>query len=274
MNALLLQGYDSAKGFFNKGTVLFVLKDLWLSEILVPASFGKSLLNGPIGNLSFCYCSADCYLVNDNKIRFLGAIDTIVSVKKWIVVVADDLIKKIITNVMVTADSLISQPPSLAKETTYEALSNELKSACNFPILNSPLRKGIYLSYNSFLTNNPVTDEFKITEDAKREYIQCPSLNDSITNQAWGYSDGAEAYIHLNEKYYRLIRSQNTFDFVGPRKITNLHSGAGMILNASIATFLRGAVGGAVTLLFMGSDNKIMKELVPYQLNITKGTIY
>ena len=274
INPLLQKRDDSTKNYHSKDSLLFVLKDLWVSQVKIPASFGKRMLTGPIDNLCFCYFSSDCYLVNDKRLEFLGNIDTVVSLKKWIVMSADDLLKKTIITVMTIADSLLSQHTINTKAITQEELNANLQSEYNFPILNTPLRKGIFLSYNDFLMNTPAEVEFKVGEDKKREYLESKSITEPEVNNAWGYSDGTDIFFHINDKFYRMVRSQNTFELAGPRNINKMHGKDEIILHTAIATFLGGIASGGFNLLFMDSNNKIMKELVPYQLNIKKGTIY
>ena len=61
-------------GSANNGDITFVLKHLWVSEVIVEATFGKSLLTGPIDYLSFCYLNTDCYSSVNGEYTLLGNI--------------------------------------------------------------------------------------------------------------------------------------------------------------------------------------------------------
>ena len=274
LNPLLSKKYDTTKGLNKNESLLFVINDLWLSQIIIPASFGKSMLTGPKDYLCFCYFSADCYLENNNMLIRLGTIDTVVSLKKWIVMGADDLLKKTFLQVMSTADSLLLYSSADSETIIYEEMNTRLNTTYNIPILKSPLNKGVYLTYQDFLANKTIAEDFKIIKDSKKEYIESQTYPDSVFTNAWGYSDGNEIFFHINEKYYRMVRSQNTFELAGPRNISKFYGPGDKILNASVATFFGGIASGGISLILMGSDNQVMKELVPYQLNIKKGTIY
>ena len=71
-----------------------------------------------------------------------------------------------------------------------------------------------------------------------------------------------------------MTRVQNTFELAGPRQIKKIYSKNGEFFGVAVNSFLRGIIGGGTTIFLIFSDKSIMNELIPYQLNIQKGTFY
>ena len=69
-------------------------------------------------------------------------------------------------------------------------------------------------------------------------------------------------------------RVQNTFELAGPRTIRKLYTTREVIYRAVLGSFFNGLAGGGMGFFMMMTDEKIMRELVPYQLNIKEGTFY
>lgn len=260
-----------------KANITFFIKQLWVSEALVkPNTYARSMLVGPIDYLSFCYINADCYTSKNGFHSFIGNIDTVISLRKWIVNAADDLLKKALMETLKKADSLYISGNITGQSVNEESLLKKYQADFDLPILkNEWPQKGVFSTYMDFINNKPSVRNFEVVKDKKIEYLKSPETTDSSLNKSWGYYDGTDLNIHINNNYYRLLRNQNTFDLAGPRSITKLFGTGAKIINTTIATFFKGfLLSGGFTLMTMGSTNKIMKELVPYQLNIRDGLIY
>ncbi len=250
-----------------------VIRHMWMSQIITKASFGQAILTGPKGYVSFCYFKADYYREKDRMVQFAGQLDTVISVRKWMGNADDDLMKKTLVAALAACDNMLST--SSNSFYPVKLLSDSLEDQFNYPILKThEPQKGIYRNYEEFLNNDPVQGDFEVRSEKKETYLLSNTIDTAVTNNAWGYSDGKDIYKHLNESYYKMNRVQNTFELAGPRVITKLFTTKGIFFAVGIDTFFGGLAGGGLTLLFILSDEKIMKELVPYQLNIREGTFY
>lgn len=257
-----------------ESSLRIVIRHMWMSQVIAKATFAESLLTGPKGYLSFCYFKADYYREKDGMVQFAGELDTVISMRKWIGHASDDLIKKTLITALTVCDNMLllsSSNPFYP----FRLLSDSLESQFNYPILKTKEpKKGIYRSYEDFLNNNPMEGDFKIKTSKADTYLFSNTIDTSVTNIAWGYSDGRSIYKHLNESYYKMNRVQNTFELAGPRIIRKIFTKEGEFFDVALNTFLHGLSGGGLMVLFILSDKKIMKELVPYQLNIKEGTFY
>ena len=257
------------------GQLVFVLKHLWVTERIIKAPYLKSIVTGPVNYLSLCYVNSDCYSIEGGQYVYLGNIDTVVSFKRWLVGSADELLKKTLVNLIIIGDSLSMSVGKRPAGFSHDELIAKIRAGFNFPILQaSAPEKGVYYSYNDFLDNKPSVTEFTVVKEKKKEILSSPGVPDTIINKAWGYFDGTDIQVHINNNYYRMSRHQNTFEVAGPRTLDKFFGTADKILNASINIFFGAFAEAGVSLLMMGSDNKILKELVPYQLNIRDGLVY
>jgi hypothetical protein len=204
----------------------------------------------------------------------MGELDTVFSLRKWIGNVSDDLIKKTLTTALATCNNILSSSPArlyYPVKQLYDSLENEF----NYPVLksNEP-KKGIYRNYQDFLNNNPVEGDFDVKINKADISLSSNTIDTSVTKAAWGYCDGTDIYKHLNESYYKMDRVENTFELAGPRVIRQVHTKKEMFRRTVIDVALGDLHGGGIMLLMMVSDEKIMRELIPYQLNIKEGTFY
>lgn len=265
-----------APGDPTRGEIVFLIKQLWVSEAIVqPKDFGRSMLVGPIDYFSYCYLNTDCYRMKDGQCNYIGNIDTVYSLRKWIANAADDLLKKTLIQSLSKGDSLFEKVSPSRPPFQLDELRKTCRSDFDFAVLKSvPSTPGVYLSYDDFLNNHVHYPNFQVDHDKKTEQLKVDGMEDSLLNHAWGYFDGKDLKIHLNQNYYRLVRSNNTFEVAGPRTITRIFSSTQKIVNTAIAVFISGLASGGFTLLAMNSTNKIMNELVPYQLDVRDGLLY
>jgi hypothetical protein len=257
-------------------SLTFILKQLWVSERIVnPTSLGRKMLVGSLDFLSYCYLSTDCYATMNGEYRLVGSIDTVVSVRKWMVNAADDLLRKTMFETLNQANLLFKNRNEHTAPLSKEELLKKYRAVFNYPILTvEQPAKGVYLTYQDFLGNNPATAIFQVEKTKKKEIVHCNGIEDSVLAKAWGYIDSTGLNIHVNNNYYRAVKTQNTFEVAGPREVISLYNTGDKIFTAVVQSFFFGLASGGLSLATMGGHNRVMKELVPYQLNIHDGTFY
>ncbi len=254
----------------NNISLRIVIRHMWMSQIITEPT-GKFTDNI---YLCFCYFKADYYREVDGKVQLAGELDTVFSLRKWMGHASDDLMKKTLITALTHCDILpASSNPYYPVKLLYDSLDNQF----NYPILKTAIpKKGIYLTYENFLNNNPEEADFEVKTKKGGTYLACNTIDTSVTNEAWGYSDGFCTYKHLNEDYYKMNRVQNTFELAGPRSISGTHTKKKIFFAVSIMVFFNGISPFMILPLFgfNTGETKIMRELVPYQLNIKEGTFY
>ncbi len=88
-------------------------------------------------------------------------------------------------------------------------------------ILNDvELKKGVYKNFIEFKTNKPsITNyELRVGKMGDILYVMENGQEYPMRN-AWGFCNGTELYVNSSDKYFKLIKRQNTFYFAGIKGI-------------------------------------------------------
>ena len=266
-----------SKAVNNNDRLFVVIRHLWMSQLIVKADLSKALFTAAQKPefLSYCYLNAEYYFGNSNEAKHIGNLDTLFRIKKWIGNVTDDLIKEALTTILSEGDTLLAVKNTGLKNLSGRQFFDTICRPFNCPILEaSNPQKGIYLNYDQFLKNTPSIGEFEIRKNKDETYIFSGSVDNALTKDAWGYSNGIDVFMHINDDYYKMIRVQNTYELAGPRKVNRLYTGKEAFLHILESRILGGIVKGGVSVMLVLSDESMMRELVPYQLNMKEGTLY
>ena len=256
--------------------LLIVIRHFWLSQLIVNSSLLKNiLLLDAKGYISYCYFSGEFYLGHAGRTQWLGRMDSVIHFHRWMGNVAPDLINDMLESAMDLGDSLAAHVAPTTASFANQQLMDSLENQFSYPILKTGApRRGIYLTYENFLNDAPLDEEFELEEGGREDYLRGKKTDTSITNKAWGYCDGKNIFKHFNEDYFMMVRVQNTFEVAGPRIIRQAYTIGREFFILGVNTFLHGILSGPVSIFKMLSDKSIMKELIPYQLNIRDGTFY
>ncbi len=224
MNYLNSKLPTSFKSSVDAGHIVIYINHFWMSQIIIKSTKADGVFRDDKGYVSFCNFNADYYFLKDKKIKYLGKLDTIVSIRKWIGKVSEDLLRETLIASLSACEKLI-QTSITNQYYAAELLTDSMKDKYVYPILKtaSP-KKGIYRMYEDFLNDKPIEGDFEIKEDKKRTSLISISIDTSVTNSAWGYSDEKEIYKHLNDEYYKMNRIEHTFELAGPREVRKLYT--------------------------------------------------
>jgi len=216
----------------SRDTLLLALKNLWLFQTQLQAGVVKRELLGEIQLVSHCFLNCDLYVYKNGIATTLGTIDTVISANGWIVNKGNDLLKKILLTSLAIGDSMFQANATMAR-------SALIKPDLGFPILSvEHPGKGIYFSFQDFLNNNPDTAPFETEIKTRKRVLKSSAYADSIVAKCWGYSDETGIYMNINNDYYRLNRSQNTFDLRGPALVDIKNSTFSKIFRTATSYFL------------------------------------
>ncbi|MDJ1498003.1 hypothetical protein QNI19_33990 [Cytophagaceae bacterium DM2B3-1] len=151
---------------------------------------------------------------------------------------------------------------------------------------NTPQR-GIYMSLSEFLNNKPGNSEQFMLDVKPRKgknwegvdrvtpyLIQFDGSQTRLKN-AWGFSDGSQAYIYYNEDYFPLVQKGNTFVFDGfvplPNNMYIVTPPTSGVAEAVVTGVVAGAVAASTAAILAGSFSKGSRQT--YQLDIKTGEI-
>lgn len=129
-------------------------------------------------------------------------------------------------------------------------------------------KKGIFLTFDEFLSNTPSIPDFSFRQDAKADIMYAKDANGSeyVLRDYWGCCDGEHFYILSSGNLFQLCPSGNTFNVLGFKSMTKLK---------------RVKVGNVLTLgLLGGMVGKQNKNIIykgkkrPLQIDMSSGELF
>lgn len=250
----------------SRDTVLITLNNLWLFETKQQARAVKRELLGEIQLFSHCLVNYDVYLYKQGALTPLGSVDTVITTNGWIVNKSSDLLTKALITLLTVTDSLFNFQK--AGQTNLSIPGSDLP----IPIIAEQYKKGIHFTYRDFLSNNADTVAFTSEIKNGKRIVKTSAYPDSILARCWGFCDGNGIYININNDYYRLNRSQNTFDVRAPLLVDIKNSTFSKIFRTAYSYFLIDApLIDPSELIKPG--NETLEFFKYYQLDIRTGSL-
>ena len=110
------------------------------------------------------------------------------------------------------------------KKLKWENVQSFNRERSGAPILNTPLQKGLYMTFADFRNNKPVQKEFTVETGKKGDflYVKNEKGEDVLITGLWGYSDGNNCYIFSANNYFRLHRSGGGFKIYGAKDLSRV----------------------------------------------------
>jgi hypothetical protein len=110
------------------------------------------------------------------------------------------------------------------KKLKWENVESFNRERSTAPVLNSPIQKGLYMTFHDFRNNKPVKKEFTVETGKKGDflYVKNEKGEDVLITGLWGYSDGKDCYIFSANNYFRLHRSGGGFKIYGAKDLSRL----------------------------------------------------
>lgn len=240
-NAILPSGLND--------TIYILLKNIWLNETRTEATTMHKMFFGMEKLVSSCHIQADLFLKKNTHYLLLDKIDSVIYKKgEWLPNNCDKLLESAAKTLIKAADTILSQSQEfLSFDQQY------IDSITNAPVSFAILRqdkpaRGIYFTYEQFLTNQPRPIEFEIISDISGN-INYPGKVREDT--VWGYSDGENMYMHIANGYYQLTRAENTFEVIGPAVVEYMNT-----------LFLK--TMGVAASYFLPPKGLVTADLLPY----------
>ena len=205
----------------NNNKVLIVVKKLWVSQFDTTLKVGSGLIYS--GNIYSVNLKLEFYLKNESNYYPITRIDSSFfttqrnSAKAFGIEIIDGLIN--------CCDKLFSINTSLIKQRkkyTIDQVKQFNKLALDKPILQTnQYKKGVYATFSEFLNNAPSVTYSGIDQQKFGDvlYLNDGKGGEYASNKFWGYCDGENIYIISARNFFRLVRTQNTFEFYGIKNL-------------------------------------------------------
>jgi len=158
------------------------------------------------------------------------------------------------------------------KKFSMEEIRTHNENEFSLPILkDSILKKGVYMTFGEFKNNNPSQTDFEIKKEKVTDilYIKQPDGTEIVPRDAWGYSNGENAFIKSADNFFLLQRSANAFYIYGAKYIkrSETSSPGG---SPSYSSGSGGFYGAPIS--YSSSSTEI--QLEPFQLDWSTGKLY
>jgi hypothetical protein len=258
-------------------TILINIRRLWISQEKISSSLMKSILLTPVSTVGSCRIIADLYKKTNGRYLLMETYDSTITKKGYLGNTNDELMGKTILGIMKYTDSIAA----LNKVAAGAMPKNNIGSKVLPKIItDEKMIDGIYLSYNDFLSNTPVTIGFEFTASKKGQSLKLleSRADDSVyTSQSWGFCKNGIAYVRLENNFSQLKRYQQSFDLFVTEPVTVRYNklASAIWTGISIANTLSGPVPELAVLDI--PTKKVSNAIVwtgVYKLDLATGEIY
>lgn len=140
------------------------------------------------------------------------------------------------------------------------------------PILEETPQKGVFLSLEEFRKNAPSITKYEIIAGKKTDELYC--YDDSgkaiLLRNVFGYSDGENTFIESSGNFFKLIKTNHTFNLYGAKSFRK----SGHKKKPPYVPLLGVGLATGVIIVEDRSGAKYNLKLSPYQLDLETGIIY
>lgn len=105
---------------------------------------------------------------------------------------------------------------------SWEEIDKAYTKRFDLPVLTaiSPA-KGVFLTFDDFKQGKAGYSDFTVKKGSLTDQLYVKSGNsESLLLEFWGFFDGTDYYIRLGHNFFKLLRQNNTYDFMGAKNLT------------------------------------------------------
>lgn len=262
----------------NKTDTLYInINDFWFQEENVVAGWAHAAIFNSTRLESRLYVNADFYISNMNGLKKTGNLDTMFKRYHWLPDNCDQLTENAMQTMVLAAQSFNDGlHESVSREQFVRLSRNSVLPAI---VRDTNYVKGVYTNFQQFLDNNPENISFTTKSLKKSTFLIYKAEGDTTNDEAWGFSDGRDVYIHLDSTYYLLRKWGHKFLTSAPLTIDIINNFATRALKRTLNTsiVLYHVFTNPFALFFIGDDVKryAKKEeyFKIYELNLCNGSL-
>jgi hypothetical protein len=251
-------------------TLLIVIKKYWLEEasLAEQKDYKMAKASETTVEQATCVFGFDVYLVREKSYIPVFKLDTLF--------VQKCMLKKCVAELMVQpfdfcinkiAHINLSRIGQAKVKLSWAEIEQYNAQRLTFPRFSAATHeKGIYRTFDDFLQNKPVRQEFTVQYGAQTDEIFI--IEDGkpvLLTEFWGLCDGQKNYIKLGFNIFELIRHHNTYELWGS-KTTVDYSARYPASNNTPATAILGSA--------LVNNNQVELNHKPLQLDMETGKVY
>jgi hypothetical protein len=248
--------------------MVIIVKTFWLQQEYDLTEDNVAIKSGnfyyPLGN-AVCLVDFEVFCQTGNELRALLKLDYEFDLSSYrkkrldeVSLIAFDSVAGKMQSIPV--DELLARK----KVFTWEELDKAYAKRFDLPVLTtvSP-SKGVFMTFEDFRQGKIGHSDFAFRKGSLTDELYIKSgNNETLLLEFWGFFDGKDYYIKLGHNFFKLLRQNNTFDFMGAKNLTRYssnfdnYSGRGVTSN------------GRLTIV----QTKL--DLKPLQIDMQTGEVY
>ncbi len=168
--------------------------------------------------VSQCTFSADVFVNSAGSYKALLRYDTTVTRLEPLHRIASSFTKEVLDLLLSTVGAMEIEKILRSKKQITE---NEIFDYYNKRFTKNRFRvndmqRGLYLSFEDFLNNQPQNIEFTLDQDDESDYLYIKENGEEkLFTDFWGFCDGRNIYIRVGYNFFKLQPNGNSFGFWG-----------------------------------------------------------
>lgn len=247
-------------------TLSIRLNNLWLYQTTELASMVKQALTNSENYFTNCYLQADLFRIKNNIPVYIGSTDSSISERGWIGNACNKTLKEALITALEIASQKFNAETLPANHLIYPV-------AGSYPIQQTMHpAKGIYLRYTDFLNNTPFPVDLTVEQKTFSRKLTSSGLSDSVIADCWGYCDETGSiFMNIENDFYKLNRSENTFDVLAPLLVEIRNTSLGIFLNFMANYYISKPY--IDPFLLVQPNSRSVEILRPFQLDISTGRL-
>lgn len=212
-------------------TLFLFIRSYWLKRGIFDELSNKKIKQRAWGedleSAGACLAAIDVYSGNDSTMKALFRVEESflnfynfnkTKIDNWIFLPFDSVVHRLQRE---DVAGLTRQKRDLRLSEVHAHYANRL----NLPVLNTPVRKGVFLSFNDFKKNQPYETEFKLKTSKLTDELYAVTKNsEELLADYWGFYDGTSLFIRSGYNVFPAIRLHNTFEILGAKYISHVHN--------------------------------------------------
>jgi hypothetical protein len=255
-------------------TLVLIIRKLWASsEIENSKSYDTDnrMQEAYIPGLKSTF---EFYAEKDNLFTPIKRFDTILVKNDQISNIITDLISETLKASM---RNIAQINPGHHSEKKKKLLFSQIDSFSSIHkhlviLQDTPLKKGVYKTFNEFKKNSPSIQDYEIKKTGKADllFVKDEAGNEYPTRAIWGFCDGTFIYIKSANIFFKLEKFKNNFYAIATKALTvskEIDWGRGLSQG-----FIASGLGGGVAPGGYSYNIRLKTQLM--QLDLETGILY
>lgn len=210
--------------------MVIIVKTFWLQQEYDVTENNVGIKSGnfyfPSGN-AVCVADFEVFSQTGNELRALLKLDYEFDLSSYRKSRLDEVSLIAFDSIAVKIQSMpVDEMLARKKVFTWEELDKAYTKRFDLPVLTtvSP-PKGVFLTFDDFRQGKIGHSDFVFRKGSLTDELYVKSGNsETLLLEFWGFFDGKDYYIRLGHNFFRLLRQNNTFDFMGAKNLTRYSS--------------------------------------------------